>query len=46
MNLEILKGNEGWRVQLAPQAIHLDKCAAAGGSVPVSNPMGFRPNGR
>jgi hypothetical protein len=24
----------------------LDRCAAAGGSVPVSNPMGLRPNGR
>jgi hypothetical protein len=25
MNLEMLKGNVGWRVQLAPQAIHLDE---------------------
>jgi len=26
MNLEKLKGNVGWRVQIAPQAIHLDEC--------------------
>jgi hypothetical protein len=25
MNLEMLKGNVGWRVQLAPHAIHLDE---------------------
>lgn len=25
MNLDMLKGNVGWRVQLAPQAIHLDE---------------------
>lgn len=25
MNLEMLKGNVGWRMQLAPQAIHLDE---------------------
>jgi hypothetical protein len=25
MNLDMLKGNVGWRMQLAPQAIHLDE---------------------
>lgn len=25
MNLEMLKGNVGWRMQLAPQALHLDE---------------------
>lgn len=34
MNLDMLKGNVGWRVQLAPQAIHLD---AFGRELPSKN---------
>ncbi len=33
-NLDRLKGNVGWRVQLAPQAIHLD---AFGRELPGKN---------